>query len=731
MPWNDTAQLNLLIPEVRESLIQTIMHVARKFPIIRFDAAMTLAKKHYQRLWFPVPGTGGAIPSRSDYGLSQQDFDNAIPQEFWRELVDRINAEIPNTLLLAEAFWLMEGYFVRTLGMHRVYNSAFMHMLMKEENDKYHDLIKNTLDFNPEILKRYVNFMSNPDEETAVNQFGKGDKYFGIAMLMVTLPGLPMFGHGQIEGFSEKYGMEYKRAYYHESVDEYLVHRHEYEIFPLTRKRYLFAEVANFEFFQLYDEFGNINHNVFAFTNRFGGEKVLVIYNNAYEECKGTINYAVPKSASADDGSKYLAKNKLGDALQLKYDSKNFYICRDHKTNLEHLFSGKDILDHGFFLHLQGYQYKLFLGFREVYDSTGIYEKLYHWLQGRGVPSVYDAVKEHTLFPVHKVLDELFSEQTFSEVRSFCFAEHKKASLPENTISKTETLIGEINHIENIPLNKDEIIKELKKDLLSTKYFSESWSQVQKGMKTKNSLNDVNDSLTIFNSNSEQNRRVLLIINILKNLDGKHLHKINYEIIFDRLWIGRKLAELFDRWNFNQDAKEKNLALIKCLTIQSGLLNLDFSITAKKTVKSKKSKINIEDAIVKIESILLNKIFDNAHIRDFLNYNEYDGIYYYSKERFENLMDWLFTLNCISFTYKLFGKDGKLDKKQVKMKTSQPLADKDYDKDEVKKLSKKVLEHVKKNFEFFKNLKTASDKAGYKVEDLISSFETNHKATNK
>ncbi len=84
---------------------------------------------------------------------------------------------------------------------------------MKEENDKYHDLIKNTLDFNPEILKRYVNFMSNPDEETAVNQFGKGDKYFGVAMLMVTLPGLPMFGHGQIEGFSEKYGMEYKRAY--------------------------------------------------------------------------------------------------------------------------------------------------------------------------------------------------------------------------------------------------------------------------------------------------------------------------------------------------------------------------------------------------------------------------------------------------------------------------------------------------------------------------------------
>jgi hypothetical protein len=171
MHWNDTAQLNLLNPEVRESLIQTILHVAKKFPIIRFDAAMTLSKKHYQRLWFPIPGTGGAIPSRSDYGMTRQAFDEAMPEEFWREVVDRINSEMPNTLLLAEAFWLMEGYFVRTLGMHRVYNSAFMHMLMKEENNKYRELIKNTLDFNPEILKRYVNFMSNPDEETAVNLF--------------------------------------------------------------------------------------------------------------------------------------------------------------------------------------------------------------------------------------------------------------------------------------------------------------------------------------------------------------------------------------------------------------------------------------------------------------------------------------------------------------------------------------------------------------------------------
>ncbi|HTP66049.1 MAG TPA: alpha-amylase family glycosyl hydrolase, partial [Geobacteraceae bacterium] len=203
-PWNDTAQLNYLIPEVREAVIRTILHVARQFPIIRFDAAMTLAKKHYQRLWFPQPGHGSGVPSRAEHGISRDDFDRAFPEEFWREVVDRVAREAPGTLLLAEAFWMLEGFFVRTLGMHRVYNSAFMHMLKAEDNAGYRQTIRNTLEFDPEVLKRFVNFMSNPDEQTALEQFGDGDKYFGVCVLMATLPGLPLFAHGQLEGYKEK-----------------------------------------------------------------------------------------------------------------------------------------------------------------------------------------------------------------------------------------------------------------------------------------------------------------------------------------------------------------------------------------------------------------------------------------------------------------------------------------------------------------------------------------------
>jgi hypothetical protein len=96
-----------------------------------------------------------------------------------------------------------------------------MNMLKMEENAKYRQTIKNVLEFNPEILQRFVNFMNNPDEKTAVEQFGKEGKYFGAAVLLVTMPGLPMFGHGQIEGLTEKYGMEYRRAYWSEEIDRH------------------------------------------------------------------------------------------------------------------------------------------------------------------------------------------------------------------------------------------------------------------------------------------------------------------------------------------------------------------------------------------------------------------------------------------------------------------------------------------------------------------------------
>ncbi len=403
--WNDTAQLDYSKAYVREHVMQTILHVARQFPIIRFDAAMVLAKRHVQRLWFPLPGAGGSIPSRAEDAISQEAFEALMPNEFWREVVDRVAVEVPGTLLLAEAFWLLEGYFVRTLGMHRVYNSAFMNMLRDEENAKYRSYLKKTIEFDPDILKRYVNFMSNPDERTAIDQFGWGDKYFGVCTMLSTLPGLPMFGHGQIEGFTERYGMEFKRARMEEQENEGLIARHQHDIAPLLKNRWLFAESTHFVLYDFWNHHGTVDENVFAYSNRMHGHRALIFYNNRYDSTRGSIHHSV---AAMDKASGELRQTTLAEGLALPPDYSLILAYRDIASGLEYLRRATDLHYHGISLELRGYQTVVLLEWRELRSSDEYpWDSLCDSLGGRGVHSVHEALLKLRFGPIHEALRQV------------------------------------------------------------------------------------------------------------------------------------------------------------------------------------------------------------------------------------------------------------------------------------------------------------------------------------
>ena len=393
---------------VREAVIQTILGVARQFPVIRFDAAMVLAKKHIQRLWFPEPGQGGAIPSRAGHGLTRAEFDRAMPREFWREVVDRVAAEVPGTLLLAEAFWLLEGYFVRTLGMHRVYNSAFMNMLRDERNADYRLVIRNTLEFDPAILGRFVNFMSNPDERTAVDQFGTGDKYFGVAALMSTLPGLPMYGHGQMEGFTEKYGMEFRRAKIDESIDEGLLAHHERTIFPLLHRRASFAGADGFRLYDFVDDGGAVNEDVFAYSNVGpGGERSLVVYHNRYAETSGTIRDSVGFNGRDPDGERRMRRESLAVGLAIGGREDRWLRFRDAMSGLEGLRWSAGIARDGWRFALSAYRCHVLVDLAEIGDEPDRPVSTLAVELGDGwVPSIDEALLGIALRPVHAALRE-------------------------------------------------------------------------------------------------------------------------------------------------------------------------------------------------------------------------------------------------------------------------------------------------------------------------------------
>ncbi len=623
MPWNDTAQLNYLNAEVREAVIQTILHVARKFPIIRFDAAMTLAKKHYQRLWYPQPGTGGDIASRAEYGLTREAFDEAFPKEFWREVVERVATEVPDTLLLAEAFWMMEGFFVRTLGMHRVYNSAFMNMLRNEDNAKYRLVIKNTLEFDPEILKRYVNFMNNPDEKTAVEQFGKGDKYFGICTLMATMPGLPMFGHGQIQGFAEKYGMEYFRPYWDEEPDSYLIQRHQEQIFPLLKRRDLFSGVNHFLMYDFYTGEGQVNEHVFAYSNGNNNQRALVVYHNRYGSTRGWIHTSA-SYLNKENGQ--LQNQNLSKGLNIKSGSNRFLIYRDAVSGLEYIRPTQEIRDKGLYFELQAYECHVFMDFREVEDNgLSQYSQLNHYLNGRGVPNIDSALSELMLAPILNPLKSLINPESLRELY------HNRVSDPDGKSNidlfhmhgeKFRRFIEAINSFVHMQTPATPIVREEQRGLeaiLNLAIFDDRYPFP--GSKT------YDETLAYIRKNLGDYPfiwYVLFMWNDLRLL-GRVITSGSQSAEISRSWL--------EEWGITRIVHQSLVDLgFEHQQAQSGVTILKLLVSQQNWILRIKEK----SAYTFIEALL-----QEDEVRTFLNINRYRGTLYFNKEAFESLMWWM------------------------------------------------------------------------------------------
>jgi glycosidase len=611
-PWNDTAQLNFLNSEVRKNIIKKIVEVSRMFPIIRFDAAMTLTRKHFQRLWFPEPGTGGAIPSRAEHGMTREEFLNVFPEEFWREVVEAINRENPDTLLLAEAFWLLEGFFVRTLGMHRVYNSAFMNMLRDEDNMKYRAVMKNTLEFDPEILKRFVNFMNNPDEETAIKQFGDGDKYFGICGMMVTMPGLPMFGHGQIEGFYEKYGMEYRKAYWDENVNLGLLYHHERTIFPMMKKRSLFADVKNFFLYDFWE--GNIvNEDVFAYSNKLNDERGLVIYHNKYAETKGFIKNSVGFAKKIGD-DKIIVQKTLAEGLGLPKEG--YCIFKDYISGLEYIRRNREINEMGLYVELHAYQLFVFMEFRIIQDNRFFhYAQLFDFLGGKGVPNIDETLKDVIYRPIHQPIEEIINIEIYKNLLNNLQREKVYLQLDKSLIELLNMVKKYSKGNETIEIVKNLILNKLKRSL---DYRNELIKlNIDKNLRL---------SLEKLLPKSSYEWGILISWELI-HLLGRIVSKSNYELR-SRSWL--------DEWRLTKYIQVvlQNLATEESESPFESILLIKLLITHQNWAESDKEKEPEE------KESLINVLID-PEVQQYLNFNRYQDILWYNAESYEKLVRWL------------------------------------------------------------------------------------------
>jgi glycosidase len=174
-PWRDTVQLNHFSPGMRAAQIAELRNIASHCDGVRCDMAMLHLSDIFEKIWAPF--LRGAKP---------------MPREFWAEA----HEQVPELILLAEAYWGTEGRLL-DLGFSFVYDKTFYDSVRDINAPAVHNALAAPLPYQ----NRTARFLENHDEHRAVEVFGK-DRLVSVGTLMGTVPGMRFYHQGELEGAS-------------------------------------------------------------------------------------------------------------------------------------------------------------------------------------------------------------------------------------------------------------------------------------------------------------------------------------------------------------------------------------------------------------------------------------------------------------------------------------------------------------------------------------------------
>lgn len=172
-PWRDCAQLNHFSPATRAAQIEELRVIAEHCDGVRCDMAMLHLSDIFEKIWAPF--LGGA---------------KAMPREFWTE----VHAQVPQLILLAEAYWGTEQRLL-DLGFSFAYDKTFYDSVRDQDAPAVRGALAAPLPYQG----RMARFLENHDEHRAVEVFGK-DRMVSVGTLMGTVPGLRFYHQGELEG---------------------------------------------------------------------------------------------------------------------------------------------------------------------------------------------------------------------------------------------------------------------------------------------------------------------------------------------------------------------------------------------------------------------------------------------------------------------------------------------------------------------------------------------------
>lgn len=457
-----------------------------------------------------------------------------------------------------------------------------------------------------------------------------------------------MVGHGQIEGFTEKYGMEYRKAYWDEEVDTEFIQNHERLIFPLIRNRSLFADNDRFYLFDFYSDEGFVDEDVFAYTNGDETQTVMVVYHNRFKYTSGKIitSTVFPQVI---DGEKFMVSKNIYDVLQIPANPDAYLVFRDFYTNLDFLVPCLEVIQNGFSLKLNPYHCHVFVNFHVVYDGPeNPYRLLYQQFQKQGFEDIEIALKElvyqailspFNLLVNQKIFENLielqtksigldlekrdhFLEQFEENLISFLnqsveFIRPKPGShLPEkDTITIAQDTRNSLEAMLNIPvLINDMVLAKDKRNRKAIDYFTDGPGEL-----TTVKYGNPKFWVTIY---------AYLVIDALGRLFGEEDAQQNSLKWMGNWMLDRKIVEGLrkmgiDDWNSR-----------RCILVTRMMFRWN-----QDDIKSSQLETDSTNWV--------RTVVDAEESRLFLNVNTYEGATWFNKENYEELVWWWYSTSLI------------------------------------------------------------------------------------
>ncbi len=174
-PWPDVVQLNAFAPAMRAATARALSDIAGQCDGIRCDMAMLMINDIFAKTWGSKAGPQPA-------------------EEFWPAVFGQLRTMHPETVLLAETYWDLEGELQRQ-GFSFCYDKRLYDRIVGQDAAAVRDHLRANLSYQSRLLR----FLENHDEPRIASRLSPAAERAAAAAI-ATLPGATMWHEGQFEG---------------------------------------------------------------------------------------------------------------------------------------------------------------------------------------------------------------------------------------------------------------------------------------------------------------------------------------------------------------------------------------------------------------------------------------------------------------------------------------------------------------------------------------------------